>query len=135
MSNGHGVVPHGGIGLAAASISRSTGSPPSAGCATTYSRCFEVQALAGLVAVPDQAFGGEARPCRAPPRSTSATTSDPAQSGGIVGPHAEPRGVPRAAPRARRPRTARSRRVARVGDADRLAVHVVGVTVERARSP
>ena len=60
MSNGHGVVSHGGTGLAAASIRRSTASPPAADRATTYSRCLKCRPWRGLVAVPHQALGGEA---------------------------------------------------------------------------
>ena len=84
MSSGHGVVSHGGIGLAAASISRSTGSPPAADRATTYSRCLRCKPWRGPVAVPHQPLGGETHHVAAPPRSTSATTSEPFQSAGIV---------------------------------------------------
>ena len=109
MSSGQGVVPHGGIGLAAASISRSTASPPAAGRATDVFTVLQVQTLAGLIAVPHQTFGGEAD--HAPAAEIDERDDLRALPlGRDRRLHPEPRGVPRAAPRLARPRTARSRR-------------------------
>ena len=107
-SSGHGDVPHGGIGLAAASISRSTGSPPRRGRATTNSRCLRWRPWRG--SSPSQTRPSAVKPTMsAPPRSTSAATSEPCPRVRDRRPHPEPRGVPRAAPALADARTARSR--------------------------
>src|SRR5689334_17945403 len=102
MSSGHCAISHGGTGFAAASIRRSTASPPVAARVTTYSRCFRCSPWRGWS--PSQTSPSAVKPTMPPPpRSRSAVTSDPCHASGTrarsrnqVVSHAPPHGSPTA---------------------------------------
>ena len=81
-SKGHGDVPNGGSGFAAASTSTSIASPPAAGRATTCSRCSGCRPCTGPSS--SQIRPSALNPTPTPPRSMRATTSSPRHRSGIA---------------------------------------------------
>ena len=131
MSSGHGVVPHGGIGLAAASIEQIDRLAAGRGPRDDVLAVLQVQALPGLVAVPHQALGGEARPCR---RRRGRRSADDLRALPVRRDRRAACGTtwcPTRRPTARPTSNGSYVAAARLGHADRLAVHVVGRHRER----